>query len=360
MEKKNHALATMKDVAKMAGVSTATVSRALMNPDKVSVHTRQKVENAVLEVGYYPHNLAKNLRRNESRAVLVIVPDISDPFFSDTIRGIEETAAKHGYLVLIGDCKHQQQEHAFINLLITKRIDGMILLGSSIPFDVSKEEQKNMPPMVMANEFTPELELPTVHIDNLTSAFNATHHLQQLGHQHIACITGPESMPLCQYRVQGYIQALRRAGIPIRDEYIIRGDFTHESGAASAEILLNLPKPPSAIFCHSDVMAIGTMWQAKKMGLKLPDDLSVVGFDNINIAQYSEPPLTTVAQPCYEIGYNSMLLLLEQLQGHRVSKGSRLLEAELLVRGSTCSPSKSTCSSGKNCLPNKGTGSPKS
>ncbi|MEX0447389.1 DNA-binding transcriptional regulator CytR [Xenorhabdus sp. SGI246] len=339
MEKKNCALATMKDVAKVAGVSTATVSRTLMNPDKVSAHTRQKVENAVLEVGYYPHNLAKNLRRNESRAILVIVPNISDPFFNESIRGIEETAAKHGYLVLIGDCKHQQQqEHAFINLLITKRIDGMILLGSNVPFDVSKEEQKNMPPMVMANEFAPELGLPTVHIDNLTSAFNATHHLQKIGHKRIACITGPDTMPLCQYRLQGYIQALRRTGVPIRDEYIVRGDFTHESGAESAEILLSLPEPPSAIFCHSDVMAIGAMWQAKKMGLKLPEDLSIVGFDNINMAQYSEPPLTTVAQPCYEIGHNSMLLLLEQLQGRMVSKGSRLLDAELLIRESTCSP----------------------
>ncbi|MBC8945741.1 MULTISPECIES: DNA-binding transcriptional regulator CytR [Xenorhabdus] len=339
MEKKNCALATMKDVAKVAGVSTATVSRTLMNPDKVSAHTRQKVENAVLEVGYYPHNLAKNLRRNESRAILVIVPNISDPFFNESIRGIEETAAKHGYLVLIGDCKHQQQqEHAFINLLITKRIDGMILLGSNVPFDVSKEEQKNMPPMVMANEFAPELGLPTVHIDNLTSAFNATHHLQKIGHKRIACITGPDTMPLCQYRLQGYIQALRRTGVPIRDEYIVRGDFTHESGAESVETLLTLPEPPSAIFCHSDVMAIGAMWQAKKMGLKLPEDLSIVGFDNINMAQYSEPPLTTVAQPCYEIGHNAMLLLLEQLQGRMVSKGSRLLDAELLIRESTCSP----------------------
>ncbi|MBD2820370.1 DNA-binding transcriptional regulator CytR [Xenorhabdus sp. 42] len=338
MEKKNCTLATMKDVAKVAGVSTATVSRTLMNPDKVSAWTRQKVENAVLEVGYYPHNLAKNLRRNESRAILVIVPSISDPFFTEVIRGIEETAAEHAYLVLIGDCKHQQQEHAFINLLITKRIDGMILLGSNIPFGVSKEEQKNLPPMVMANEFAPELELPTVHIDNLTCAFNATHHLQKLGHTRIACITGPENMPLCHYRLQGYIQALRRTGEDIRKEYIIRGDFTHESGAKLAETLLTLPTPPTAIFCHSDVMAMGAMWQAKKMGLKLPEDLSVVGFDNLDLVQYCDPALTTVAQPRYEIGHHSMLLLLEQLQGRLVSKGSRLLDAELIIRESSCSP----------------------
>ncbi|MDC9592771.1 DNA-binding transcriptional regulator CytR [Xenorhabdus sp. IM139775] len=339
MEKKNGALATMKDVAKAAGVSTATVSRALMNPDKVSARTRQKVENSVLEVGYYPHSLAKNLRRNDARTILVIVPNISDPFFTDVIRGIEETAAEHGYLVLIGDCQHQQQqEHAFINFLITKRIDGMVLLGSNIPFDVSKEEQKNLPPIVMANEFAPELELPTVHIDNLTAAFNATHYLQKLGHKHIACITGPETMPLCHYRLQGYIQALRRTGEEIREEYIIRGDFTHESGATLTETLLTLPAPPSAIFCHSDVMAMGAMWQAKKMGLKLPEDLSVVGFDNLNLAQYCEPALTTVKQPRYEIGHHAILLLLEQLQGRLVAKGSRLLETELIIRASTCSP----------------------
>ncbi|CDG23207.1 HTH-type transcriptional repressor CytR [Xenorhabdus poinarii G6] len=338
MEKKNCALATMKDVAKVAGVSTATVSRALMNPDKVSTRTRQKVENAVLEVGYYPHHLTKNLRRNESRTILVIVPDISDPFFTEVIRGIEETAVDYGYLVLIGDCRYQQQEHAFINLLITKRIDGMVLLGSNIPFDISKEEQKNLPPMVMANEFAPGLELPTVHIDNLTAAFNATHHLQKLGHQRIACVTGPKTMPLCHYRLQGYIQALRRTGETIHEEYIVRGDFTYESGAALAETLLTLPQPPSAIFCHSDVMAMGVMWQAKKMGLKLPEDLSVVGFDNLNLAQYCEPALTTVRQPRYEIGHHAMLLLLEQLQGRFVSQDSRLLEAELIIRASTCPP----------------------
>lgn len=331
--------ATMKDVAKAAGVSTATVSRTLMNPEKVSAQTRQKVENAVLEVGYFPHNLPRNLKRNESKTILVIVPDIGDPFFIDIVCGIEETAAQHGYLVLIGDCKHQQkQEHTFINLIITKQIDGMVLLGSNIPFDASREEQRNLPPMVMANEFAPDLELPTVHIDNLTSSFNATHYLQQLGHQRIACITGPESMPLCQYRLQGYIQAMRRTGCAIREDYILRGDFTHESGAKCVQQLLSLSEPPTAIFCHSDIMAIGAIWQAKKMGLTLPQDLSIVGFDNLTQAKYCTPPLTTVEQPRFEIGRQAMLLLLEQLQGHIVAKGSRLLDSDLIIRESACAP----------------------
>lgn len=258
--KKQVAAATMKDVAMKAKVSTATVSRALMNPDKVSQSTRNRVEQAAMEVGYLPQSMGRNSKRNESRTILVIVPDICDPFFSEIIRGIEVTAASHGYLVLIGDCAHQnQQEKTFINLIITKQIDGMLLLGSRLPFDASIEEQRNLPPMVMANEFAPELELPTVHIDNLTAAFNAVNYLHEQGHQRIGCIAGPEEMPLCHYRLQGYVQALRRCGITVDPHYIARGDFTYEAGGHALQQLLALPQPPTAVFCHSDVMALGAL-----------------------------------------------------------------------------------------------------
>lgn len=337
--KKELTMATMKDVAEMAGVSTATVSRALTNPEKVSTPTRQKVEQAVVAVGYSPHTLSRNIKRNESRTILVIIPDICDPFFADVIRGIEQTAAQHGYLVLIGDCAQQkQQERTFVNLIITKQIDGMLLLGSNLPFDASKEEQRNLPPMVMANEFAPELELPTVHIDNLTAAFEAVHYLYQLGHKQIACVAGPEQMPLSQYRLQGYIQALRRNGIAVENRYIVRGDFTYEAGAQALASLMVLPNPPTAVFCHSDIMALGVLSQAKKLGLRVPQDLSIVGFDDIKLVQYCDPPLTTVAQPRFQIGQQAMLLLLEQLQGQAVHSRSRLLDSELVIRGSTAVP----------------------
>lgn len=334
--KKEVAAATMKDVAQKANVSTATVSRALMNPDKVSQSTRNKVEKAALEVGYFPQSLGRNNRRNESKTILVIVPDICDPFFGEIIRGIEITAAEQGYLVLIGDCAHQnQQEKTFIDLIITKQIDGMLLLGSRLPFDASIEEQRNLPPMVMANEFAPELELPTVHIDNLTAAFNAVNYLHELGHQRIGCIAGPEEMPLCHYRLQGYVQALRRCGITVDPHYIARGNFTYEAGANALEQLLALPKPPTAIFCHSDIMALGALSLAKRRGLKVPDDLSIIGFDNISLAEFCDPPLTTISQPRFDIGREAMLLLLDQLNGQNVSSGSRLLDCELVLRGST-------------------------
>lgn len=337
--KKQVAAATMKDVAVRARVSTATVSRALMNPEKVSQATRNRVEQAAIDVGYLPGSLNRNLKRNESRTILVIVPDICDPFFSEIIRGIEVTAAEQGYLVLIGDCAHQnQQEKTFIDLIITKQIDGMLLLGSRLPFDASKEEQRKLPPMVMANEFAPELELPTVHIDNLTAAFNAVNYLHELGHQRIACIAGPEEMPLCHYRLQGYVQALRRSGMTVDPHYIARGDFTYEAGANALEQLLSLPQPPTAIFCHSDVMALGALSMAKRRGFRVPDDLSIIGFDNIALAEFCDPPLTTVAQPRFDIGREAMLLLLSQLNGHTVSSGSRLLDCELVLRGTTRAP----------------------
>ena len=168
--------------------------------------------------------------------------------------------------MLIGDCAQQnQQERTFVNLIITKQIDGM-LLGSNLPFDASKEEQRNLPPMVMANEFAPELELPTVHIDNLTAAFEAVHYLHQLGHRQIACVAGPEQMPLSHYRLQGYVQALRRNGITVESSYITRGDFTYEAGAQALTALMAQPKPPTAVFCHSDVMAIGVLSERRKWG----------------------------------------------------------------------------------------------
>ena len=334
--KKPVVAATMKDVALQANVSTATVSRALMNPEKVSQATRNRVEQAALEVGYLPQLQGRNMKRNESRTILVIVPDICDPFFSEVIRGIEVTAAAQGYLVLIGDCAHQnQQEKTFIDLIITKQIDGMLLLGSRLPFDASIEEQRNLPPMVMANEFAPELGLPTVHIDNLTASFDAVNYLHELGHQRIGCIAGPEEMPLCHYRLQGYVQALRRCGITVDPHYIARGNFTFEAGATALEQLLALPQPPTAGFCHSDILALGALSYAKRRGLKVPDDLSIIGFDNISLAEFCDPPLTTVSQPRFDIGREAMLLLLNQMSGQVVDSGSRLLDCELIIRGST-------------------------
>lgn len=330
---------TMKDVAVKARVSTATVSRALMCPDKVSLGTRLRVEQAAVELGYLPMSLNRNLKPNLAPTVLVIVPDIGDPFFNEVLRGIEMTAARRGCLVILGNCTHQgKQEKRFIDLIINKEITGILLLGGELPLHASREQRRHLPPIVMVNESAPELGLPAVHIDNLTTAFNAVNYLHELGHQRVACIAGTEDMPLAQYRLQGYIQAITRSGKTVNPQYIIRGEVSYETGTKALEKLLALPRPPTAVFCHNDVLALGALFYAKQQGLSIPEDLSIMGFDNIPITQFSDPPLTTMAQPCFDIGREAMLVLIDQMSGKPVRNGSRLLDCELIVRSSTRSP----------------------
>lgn len=331
-------MATMKEVAALAGVSTATVSRALMNPEKVSIATRKRVESAVLESGYAPNVLNRNLKRNESRAIVALLPNVCDPYYSQVIQGIQETAASFGYLVLIANCpKNLGCKLDEIDMSLHKQADGMLILGSEMPHLLG-EESKSFPPMVMACEFDPDLELPTVHIDNLTAAFQAVNYLTQMGHIRIAQISGPASSTIGQFRNQGYSQALRRAGIQMQKDYLVEGEFSFESGRNLCQKLLSMPAPPTAIFCHNDMMAIGAMKQAKEMGFKVPQDLSIIGFDNVDFSQYCDPPLTTVSQPRYEIGKQAFMLLLETIQGQDVPSGSRLLNAEIVIRESVAPP----------------------
>lgn len=338
--KKASCAATMKDVAQKAGVSTATVSRALMTPEKVAVTTRRKVQLAMSDVGYSPQPFGRQLKRNETGNLLALVPDICDPFFAEILRGIEENAYQQGYLVLIADCAHQRPDKKnFTDLIIARQIDGILLLGSQAPFAIDIAQQLSLPPMVMVNEYVPKLALPTVHIDNLTAAFEAVEYLINLGHRRIACISGPKKHALCQYRVQGYIQALRRHGITSEEHAVYQGDINFQTGVSGFDALMSRTYPPTAIFCHSDIIALGVLSQAKKKGLNVPADLSLIGFDDITLASLCDPPLTTVAQPGYQLGREALLLLLRQLRRQRVTNTSLLLDSELIVRGSTAAPS---------------------
>ncbi|MDA9556735.1 DNA-binding transcriptional regulator CytR [Vibrio sp.] len=331
-------MATMKDVAQLAGVSTATVSRALMNPEKVSSLTRKRVEDAVLETGYSPNALTRNLRRNESKTIVVMIPNITDPYFNDIIRGVEDTASDNGYVVLLCDNSQSQSNSAAMSQFLTKQADGILLLGSDIHIDTSKSDQKALPPMAMACEYSPELELPTVHIDNLTSAFEAVNYLTRMGHTRIAQISGPKDAALCQFRHQGYQQALRRAGISLNERHCISGDYSFESGSQAVRTLMRQPDAPTAIFCHNDVMAIGAMQELKKLGLQVPKDVSLIGFDDITFSAFCDPPLTTMSQPRYEMGCQAMQILLSSLRGEEVANGSRLLDTNLVVRASVAPP----------------------
>lgn len=327
----------MRDVACIAGVSAATVSRALLEPARVSVQTREKIESAIRQTGYIPYVPSKNYSYQESKILLAMALDITDPFFTDVIQGIQNTAAEFGYIVLFLDNRQQPIETASLSAILSQ-VNGVILLGARFPFDIQTEEYPLLPPMVMANEYLPELKLPTIHIDNLTAAFDAVNYLQKIGHRRIACISGPEYLHLSRYRQQGYIQAILRGGIALEKSYMLSGPLTFETGAEALSQLISLPQPPSAIFCHSDIVAIGAIHQAKKEGIKVPNDLSIIGFDDIALAQYADPPLTTVAQPRYDIGRQAVLMLFDLLQGRVIKRNSVLLDSQLIIRESTAKP----------------------
>lgn len=331
-------LATIKDIAKLAGVSTATVSRTLATPDVVAPDTRARVEAAVRKLDYMPNALASGLRRRRTENIIVVVPDIHNPFFSGVVQGIEHVAHGHGHKVLLGESQHSQVRlDSYAAMLVSKEADGLILLGALLPTSVERAVAAHEPPpmpIVMACEYFAGLQAPNVRIDNVAAAAAATDHLVHLGHRRIAMITGPSGNPLVKDRVKGYRQQMAKADLPVPADFVARGDFTVESGYHAMQKLLAHAHKPTAVFCANDEMAMGAIRAAKEAGKRVPHDLSVVGFDDIRFAEYFDPPLTTIRQPQREIGETAMRLILDVF-AKRNAPTSVVLPHALVVRGST-------------------------
>jgi LacI family transcriptional regulator, repressor for deo operon, udp, cdd, tsx, nupC, and nupG len=329
---------TIYEVAKRAGVSTATVSRALSQPAVVSPVTRQRVLDAIERLGYAPNSAAKNLRTLRTGKLLVTVPDISNPFFALILRGIEDTAQREGYSVLLGDTQHDEaREEGYAAMLKRKEADGLIFLGHRLPKEAAALVRAMTPrcaPVVNGCEFNPRLGVPSVHIDNAKAASEAMDHLFRLGHRRIGVITGPLVSPLSRDRLRGATARAKKERAE-RDLIIINGDFSIESGAGAGERLLGRRDPPTAIFCFNDEMAMGVIQAARRRGVRVPDQLSVVGFDDIRFASYMDPPLTTISQPMRAIGEGTVRLLLEILHGDVATPESVTLPHTLTVRSST-------------------------
>jgi len=296
---------------------------------------------AVELLGYVPNSVARNLRTLKSGKLLVTVPDISNPFFSLILQGIEDTAAREGYSVLLGDTQHDvKREERYAQMLKRKEADGLIFLGHRLPKEVAALVRTMAPqcaPVVNGCEFSPRLGVPSVHIDNAKAAYEAMDHLYCLGHRRIGIITGPLVSPLSRDRLQG---ARSRAKKQKTENTctVMPGDFSIESGTVAAERLLGARKPPTAIFCFNDEMAMGVIQTAKRRELHVPDDLSVIGFDDIRFARCIDPPLTTIAQPMRAIGEGTVRSLLEILGGRATPPESITLPHTLIIRSSTAPP----------------------
>ena len=332
-------MVTIKDVAKLAGVSIATVSRSLAEPDKVSEKTRNKVIQAVEESGYVANTLAQNFRRRRSNTVLVLVPDIANPFFANIIQGIEQVARQFKYRVLLGDTQgYDENERIYSDLVSHKQADGIICLGRNIPFPYRKGRQSldpAWPPFVMACEYHRDIPVPAVGIDNVAAAEVGVRHLLSLGHRHIAYIDGPEDSILCEDRLQGYKNALKSSQLRFEKGLVAQGDFTLASGYRAMTTLLQRKQRPSAVFCANDEMAIGAMQACRDAGCELPGDISILGFDDIVFAEYTSPRLTTIHQPRNEIGEQAMTLLLNILSGASPAASRVILPFSLELRDST-------------------------
>jgi LacI family transcriptional regulator, repressor for deo operon, udp, cdd, tsx, nupC, and nupG len=335
-------MSTIYEVAKRAGVSTATVSRVLSRPDVVAPETRKKVLQEVERLGFTPNFVAANLRSFRTFKLLVTVPDISNPFFSQILQGIEDAAQRRGYAVLLGDTQHDsKREERYATMLKRKEADGLIFLGHRLPKEAAALVKATAPrcaPIVNGCEFTPRLGVPSVHIDNAKAAAEAMGHLYRLGHRRIGVITGPLVSPLSRDRLRGTKAQAASEGAAA-ELLVAQGDFSIGSGVAMGDYLLGQNAPPTAIFCFNDGMAVGVLQAAKRRGRRVPDDLSVIGFDDIQFAGYTDPPLTTVAQPMREIGEGTVRLLLEILEGKAdVTPVSITLPHTLMVRASTAPP----------------------
>ncbi|MBL0406962.1 LacI family DNA-binding transcriptional regulator [Microvirga aerilata] len=329
--------ARIQDVARLADVSTATVSRALATPERVSPEARARVLEAIAKTGYVPNPAARTLRSQKTYMVLVVLPDLSNTFFSKILRGIEETLFEAGYGMIISDLDGSPAKEAhFAAFTAAGRVDGAILLNGHL-FGQSRDGEGQPAritiPLVALCEAIPGADIPQIEIDNRAAASRMTQHLAGLGHSSIAYVSGPAINVLERERFQGFKEGLQAAGLPYDPALVIPGDYTIEAGVAAGERLVAQATRPTAVFCTSDEMAIGLMRTVLSAGLRVPEDISVAGFDDIDFAAVAEPSLTTIRQPRRELGQAAATALIDLLQGRTTPKRIRL-ETELVVRDS--------------------------
>jgi LacI family repressor for deo operon, udp, cdd, tsx, nupC, and nupG len=327
---------TISDVARWAGISTATVSRTLATPDKVTARTRAIVLEAVRKTGYVPNLAARNLRTNKTRTILAVLPDFSNVFFSLILRGISDTLVARGYSLIIADTRNDPAREArYAEFILAGRVDGVLLLnGRSI---LTRRKGQAPVPTVSLCEHIPNAPFPHIETENREAARMMTAYLASLGHKSIGYVRGPATNVLEHERFAGYKHALRDARLQYDPALVKSGDFTLESGEAAAKGYLSRPKLPDAIFACNDEMAMGLIRGLSAAGVAVPCDVSIAGFDDIEFAEAYNPPITTVRQARREIGERAAELLLRLIDGDLPPEREIRLAAELVIRKSTAS-----------------------
>ncbi len=331
---------TIMDIARRLNLSKSTVSRALRDTYDVNPETRRRVMELVKELDFEPNSIATSLRQHKTLSIGVVIPSFRIPFYSTAISGIQEVASASGFNVM--SCQSNESlagEISNINSLVRSRVDGIIISLSretNTYIHIGKLQEKGVP-VVLFNRICSSLSLPSVSVDDYKSARMATEYLISRGCKRIAHISGPAGLNLTEDRKSGFTDSLKEQNLPLDECMIIESDFSIESGEKAAYQLLQCKELPDAIFCVCDAVAFGVMMTLKKRGIRIPEDISVMGYTDEPVAALVEPPLTTISQPIFEIGQTAATLLLKQINGRFDKREPKQLtmDTHLIVRNST-------------------------
>ena len=335
-ENKRHHQVTIMDIAHQLGISKSTVSRALRGHSDIHEGTRKMILDLAQQLEYQPNPLANALLKSRTNIVGILVPEFRHYFFPTMIMGAQEVLSKAGYNVMICQSDESYEtEMANVKALMSSRVDGLLVsvTAQTNNFDHFRAVLRKEVPMVFFNRVCPELETPQVIVDDYEGAFQAVEHLIKQGYRRIAHLAGPNSLLVSRLRLNGYRDALQKHGLPLDPDLVIHYDLSEEKARIYANYLLSLPQPPDAIFAINDPTAIEIMLVAKSRGVKIPQELGIVGFSNDPVSAIIEPSLTTIEQPVWEMGRQAAKLLLEQMEHpHNVT---HTLPTRLIIRNSS-------------------------
>jgi len=329
---------TIVDIAVRLNISVSTVSRALHDSPDVSAFTKQAVLNMAEKIGYEPNTVASSLRKNKTNIIGIIVPEFIQAYFPSVILGVQEVANQAGYKVMI--CQSGESldlEEKNLQAMVSSRVDGLIMALSreTDHYEHIKKVQKKTP-IVFFNRITDELFGSKVLVDDYGGAFKAVEHLITIGRRKIAHLTGPKNLTMCENRLAGYLDALKKYGLPVKDQYIKYADFIDVRAKTCTQELIDLPDPPDAIFAVNDPTAIQALICIKENQLDIPGHIALVGFSNAPHSSFVDPPITSIVQPTFAIGQIATELLLNHIeQGSAYKPETRTLETSLIVRKST-------------------------
>jgi LacI family transcriptional regulator len=307
---------TIRDVAKLAGVSPITVSRVINNTGYIGEKTRKRVEAAIRQLGYVPNTLARSLRSRRTCTLALVLTDITNPFWTTVARGAEDAASKAGFSMMLGNTDESEEKQGrYITALLEKQIDGMLFVPvGNTPAVIRMVKRQDVPVVVLDRRIT-GAKADVVRCDSEGGAYKLTNLLLSLGHRRIAVLSGPRRISTAEDRVRGYQRALAEQGVPIQAELMHYGNFTVESGVEMARCALNLSPRPTAIFAGNNFIAIGALKVLQEFRVRVPEDIALVGFDDLPANLTIDPFLTVARQPAYEMGSRAAELLLKRLDG---------------------------------------------